>query len=69
MYGGWFMDIHGSIQRHRMVLKGQHGKDPTYGDTELKKAGDSITLGTGSVKIGFGMHASAFKLSKLWNIL
>ena len=63
------MDIHRSIQRHQMVLEGQHGEDLTYGDTELKKAGDSITLGTGNVKIGFGMHVSAFKLSKLWNIL
>ena len=52
-----------------MVLEGQHGEDPTYGDTELTKVGDSITLGTGSVEMGFGMHASTFKLSKLWNRL
>ena len=63
------MDIHISIQRHRMGLEGQNGEDPTYGDTELKKAGDIIILGTGSVEMSFGMHASAFKLSKLWNRL
>ncbi|XP_013585478.1 PREDICTED: uncharacterized protein At1g32220, chloroplastic-like isoform X1 [Brassica oleracea var. oleracea] len=34
-------------------VEGQHGEDSTYGDTELKKAGDNITLGTGSVEMGF----------------
>ena len=50
-----------------MGLEGQHGEDPTYGDIELKKAGDSITFGTGSVEMGDGEHASAFNLSKIWD--
>ncbi|KAL0705276.1 hypothetical protein Bca4012_071701 [Brassica carinata] len=45
-----------------MSLEGQHGKDPTYGDTELKKAGNIITLGTGSVEMDDAEHASAFNL-------
>ena len=58
------MDIHRSIHQHWMGLEGQHGKDPTYRDTELKKAGDIITLGTGSVEMGDGEHASTFNLPK-----
>ena len=52
-----------------MGLEGQHGEDSTYGDMKLKKARDSITLGTGSVEMGDGEHASAFNLPKLWNRL
>ena len=63
------MDIYRSIQRQWMGLEGQHGKNPTYGDTELKKAGDIITLGTGSVEMGDGEHASAFNLPKFWDRL
>ena len=63
------MDSHRLIHWHRMGLEGQHGEDPTYGNTKLKEAGDNITLGTGSIEIGNGKHASAFKLPKLWNIL
>lgn len=47
-----------------MGLEGQHGKDPTYTNTELKKAGDIITLGIGSVEVSDGEHASAFNLPK-----
>ena len=40
-------------------------KEPTYGDTELKKAWDSIALKTRSAKMGNGEHATAFNMLEI----
>lgn len=50
-----------------MNLEGQHGEDPTFGDTKFTEAGDITTLGTRSAEMGNGEHATTLDLSEVWN--
>lgn len=48
-----------------MNLEGQHGEDPTFGDTKFTEAGDITTLGTRSAEMGNGEHATTLDLSEI----
>ena len=50
-----------------MGLKGYNGEDTTHGVKELAEKGDSVTLITGSAKVGNGEHDTTLHLSKVWD--